>query len=150
MPQGIGRNGLRYIDKTLTAAQIRALRATQITLVPAPGAGKVLIFDKAQFFLDFGTAHDAPVNAGDDLGIRYTDGSGQLVATLEATAFINASADAFRLLYPHTTASGTAAGITPPSNAALVLDNIGAAEYAGTGTSTLKVRVWYFEVSDLS
>lgn len=129
---------------SITPAQIRALRATPIALVAAPGVGKYVEFVSAHLWLDFGTvAHDAPVNAGDDLGIRYTDGSGQLVASAEATGFINGASDQHRHVYATALGPATNSEITPVTNAALVLDNVGAAEYAGTGDSPLKVEVFY-------
>lgn len=129
---------------SITPAQVRALAATQIALVAAPGAGKYLEFISAHLWLDFvGVAHNAPVNAGDDLGIRYTDGAGQLIASAEATGFINAAADAHRHVYATALGPATNAEITPVANAAIVLDNVGAAEFAGAGDSPLKVEVFY-------
>lgn len=129
---------------SISPAQIRALRATQIPLVAAPGAGKYVEFVSAHLWLDFATvAHDAPINVGDDLGIRYTDGAGQLIASAEATGFINGASDQHRHLYATAATPATNAEITPVANAALVLDNVGAAEYAGTGDSPLKVEVFY-------
>lgn len=126
--------------KSVTAAQLRALAATQIELVPAPGSGKVLEFVSAHLWLDFGAvAHNAPSNAGDDLAIRYTDGSGQIVASQEATGFINASADAHRFLKAGAAPAATVTDVVPVSNAALVLDNVGIAEFGGTGDSPLKI-----------
>lgn len=134
-----------YIRRvSVTPAQLRALAATQITLVPAPGAGKVLELVTAHLWLDFGAvAHDAPSNAGDDLAIRYTDGSGQIVASQEATSFINASSDAHRFLKAGAAPAATVTDVVPVSNAALVLDNVGIAEFGGTGDSPLKIEVRY-------
>lgn len=129
---------------SITPAEIRALRATQITLVAAPGATKFLEFVSAHLWLDFGAvAHDAPTNAGDDLAIRYTDGNGQVVGSQEATGFINAAADAHRIIKAGAAPVATVADVVPVANAALVLDNIGAAEYAGTGDSPLVVDILY-------
>lgn len=139
----LGETRVRRAFVTVTAAQIRALRATPITLVAAPGAGKAIVFHYAKQFLDYGTvAHDAP-NAGDDLGYRYTNGSGQLVATQEATGFINASADALRVVRAGSAAVNSAQDVIPVANAALVLHNVGAAEFAGTGNSPLEIAVFY-------
>ncbi len=124
--------------KEVTPAQLRALVATQIELVPAPAAGYYLEFLSAHFWLNYSApAHAAPTNAGDDLSIRYEDGAGAEVANLEATGFINAGADAHYVAKPLTTA------IVPASAKALVLDNKGAAEFTGTGAGILKIEVIY-------
>ncbi len=128
---------------SVTAGQLLALRATPKTLVAAPGVGKFLEFVSALLRINFVVAHDAPTNAGDDLGIRYTNGSGQVVATQEATGFINAAANAIRILKGGAAPAATATDIVPVDNAALVLHNVGAAEFPGAGTSTMTVEVFY-------
>lgn len=128
---------------TVSAAEILALRATPKTLVAAPGAGKFLEFVSALLRLNFAVVHSAPSNGGDDLGIRYTDGSGQLVASQEATGFINAAANALRLLKGGAAPVATVTDVVPVDNAALVLHNVGVAEFPGAGTSTLTVEVFY-------
>lgn len=129
---------------TITPAQVRALRATPIQLVAAPGATKYLEPVSFHFWLDFGTvAHDAPGAGGDDLGVRYTNGAGQIVGTQEATGLINAGADAHRTLLAGAAPVATVTDVTPVANAALVLHNVGAAEYAGTGDSNLKVEAFF-------
>lgn len=133
---------------TVTAAELRALRATPKTLVAAPGSGYYLEFVAAHVWLDYGTvAHDAPVNAGDDLAFRMTNGSGVIVATQEATGLVNASADVHTIVQPGSIAVGVAQNVLVVENAALVLHNAGAAEYAGTGDGVLKVIVWYRKVT---
>lgn len=140
----LGATRVRRALVTVTAAQLRALRATPQTLVAAPGSGKYLELVSAHLWLDFGTvAHDGPANAGDDLGIRYTNGSGQVVATQEATGFVNGASDQHRELKAGAAPVATATDVVPVTNAALVLHNVGAAEYTGTGDSPVKVEVLY-------
>ena len=139
--------GVKILSKTttVTAAQIRALAATQISLVPAV-ASTYNIFLGALLELDFGTAHDDAASDG-NLVIRYTDGSGVAVGFLEADSFVDAVADAARWVYPTDDVAG-AANIpkVPVVNAAIVLDNDGA-EYTGTGTSVIDVVVYYIQVT---
>lgn len=127
-------------DVTIATGELLALNATPKQLVAAPGAGKALILVDAQLMLDYNSAAYDGIAAGEDLEIRYTNGSGQLVATIETTGFLDATADAYRHIYP-----ASAAAITPVANAALVMD-LATAEIA-TGNSPLKVRVRYREIT---
>ncbi|OGS90853.1 MAG: hypothetical protein A2Z95_06195 [Gallionellales bacterium GWA2_60_18] len=132
--------GIITANVTVSTAELLALNATPKLLVAAPGSGKALIVEDVQMMLDYNsTAYDG-IAAGEDLEIRYTDGSGQLVATIETTGFLDATADAYRHVRP-----ATAAAITPVANAALVLD-LASGEIA-TGNSPLKVRVRYREIT---
>ncbi len=121
---------------TVTAAQVKALNTTPITLVAAPGAGKALALLDAVLFLDYATTAYDGVASGEDLEIRYTDGSGALLATIEADPFLTATADAVRWVLPT-----SAAAHSPVANAPLVL--FMATGNIATGDSPLKVRVRY-------
>jgi len=121
---------------TVSSAELLALNATPKELVAAPGAGKAIVLLGATAFLDFETTAYDGIAAGEDLNINYTDGSGDTVATIEATGFLDAVADDLRYVYPL-----AAAAITPVDNAALVL-HMATGEIA-TGDSPLKIRVDY-------
>lgn len=119
---------------TVTTGQLLALNTTPVTLIAAPGAGKAIVPVSATLFLDYaGVAYDG-IAAGEDLAVRATDGSGAIALTVEATGFLDATADA------HREAINTGLFV-PVANAALVLHmttgNI------ATGTSPLKLRVRY-------
>lgn len=122
-------------DVTITATQLKALNATPQTLVAAPGSGKALIFERALFFLDYGTAAYDGIASGEDLTVKYTNSSGATLCTVEATGFLDASADALRW------AMATNQLVTPVANTPLVLHML-TGEIA-TGDSPLKVRVFY-------
>lgn len=128
------------VDVTIATGELLALNATPKELVPAPGAGKAVLLVDALLMLDYATTAYAGIAAGEDLEIRYTNGSGQLVATIETTGFLDATADAYRFVQ-----SATAAAITPVANAALVMD-LAVGEII-TGDSPLKVRVRYREIT---
>lgn len=121
---------------TITAAQLKALNTAPIPLVAAPGAGKALMLLDAVLFMDYATTAYDGIAAGEDLNIRYTNGSGALLATIETTGFLDATADATRYVQPTTTAA-----VTPVANAPLVLYM--ATGDIATGDSPLKVRVRY-------
>src|SRR4051794_32041880 len=68
---------------SLTAAEMKALRATPKELVAAPGAGYVLEFISATFIYDYTAAF---TESSDDIAVRYTNGSGVIASTtLDAT-----------------------------------------------------------------
>jgi hypothetical protein len=124
----------------VTSAQILALNATPVTLIAAPGAGKILVFDDAVFSKPSGTAY-AAVGADDDLEIRYTDASGAQVNTLlECTGFVDQTTVQVRITRPIVTE------YTPVDNAALVL-HMKTGEIT-TGNSPLYVTISYHVVEN--
>lgn len=130
-----------YADVTLTNTNMLNLRATPITLVAAPGAGKVLQFLGAQLFFDYTAAY---TETSDDLAVKFTNGSGAAASTtLDGTGFVTATADAYALMTP-------AQGLATP-NAALVLHNTGDGEFGGGNASNVvKVRTYYRTLNVLS
>lgn len=123
---------------TIPHTSVRTLNATPYELVPAPGAGYANVLHSAVVFLDYGTAAYDSVGASDDLTIRYTNGSGALIATVETTSFLELTADAVRYVLPTTTAA-----ITPVANAALVAHISTGEIYSAAGDSPLKFKVYY-------
>lgn len=132
--------GIVTANVTIQAAELLALNAAPKTLVAAPGTGKALILIDAQLDLTYNSAAYDGIAAGEDLEIRYTGGSGQLVATIETAGFLDATAVAYRHVYPISTAA-----TVPAANAALVMA-LASGEIA-TGNSPLKVRVRYREIT---
>lgn len=130
---------LRSVDVTMSAAQMLALYATPRTLVQAPGAGYALIFQGAVVFVDYNSAAYAGIAAGEDLSVKYTDASGLEVGALEATGFLDATADALRWV-----PQKAVAGITPVANSPLVLHML--TGEITTGDSPVKLRVYYRRV----
>jgi hypothetical protein len=128
--------GIIQQDVTIATEDVLALNATPQELVAAPGVGKALVLVDAQLFLDYATTDYDGVAAGEDLAIKYTDAAGDVLATIETTGFLDASADAYRHIYPAATAAQA-----PVANAALVAHLL-SGEIA-TGDSPLKVRTRY-------
>lgn len=128
---------LKVADKIVTTGEILALNATPISLVAAPGAGKYLELVAAYLFLDYNSAAYNGIAAGEDLTIKYTNASGTIASTIEATGFLDATADALAIAAP-------TSGVVAVANAALVLHLL-TGEIA-TGNSPLKVRTIYREV----
>lgn len=133
---------VQQVDVTLTTAQVKALNATPISLVAAPGAGKANILIDALAWLDYATTAYDGIAAGEDVAIRYTDGNGLIVAEIEATGFLDQAADEYRHVYPLADAAKEVI-----ANAALVA-HMKTGEIA-TGDSPLKLRIRY-RVADLT
>lgn len=134
--------GIKYAEVAVSSAELLALNATPKTIVAAPGAGIVLVPLMIAVVLDFVSAAYAGIAAGEDLVLRYTDGSGAAAFTVEATGFLDAVADAIRL---GAIAAAQAAAITPVANAPLVL-HMSTGEVT-TGDSPLRVKLWYSQFS---
>lgn len=122
---------------TVTSAQLLALFGTPQTLVAAPGAGIAIVPISVRLMLDYNTTAYDGIAAGEDLALRYTDASGAIAQTIEATGFLDASADAHRIAIN----SGL---FTPTANAALVLHMTSG--NIATGNSPLKVQLRYKRV----
>ena len=76
------------------------------------------------------------IAAGEDLTMKYTDASGVILAQVEATGFLDQTADEHRIVYPLADAAKEQVG-----NSAIVLHML-TGEII-TGNSPLKVRVRY-------
>lgn len=126
---------IQYAEVSIAAAAVATLRATPVSLVAAPGAGKVIEFISAILILDY----TAPgyTETDDNLAVKYTNGSGVAVSeTIEMTGFIDLTADAMIQTQAIKDALLTA-------NAALVLHNTGSGEFGNSGGSALRVKVAY-------
>ena len=138
---------IQYATVALTNSNIKNMRGTEITLVAAPGATKVIEFISAILFLNYGS--EVLTESGDNMAIRYTDGSGAIVSeTIEATGFIDQAADTI------TNAIAKADAIVAAASAldqALVIHNTGDGEYGGNASNdtTMTIKVAY-RVHDLS
>lgn len=129
----------RITDVTLSSAQVLALNATPITLIAAPGADKAIIVEGAVLHKPAGTAY-AGIAAGEDLALKYTDGSGLQVGSAEMTGFADDTGAQTRYIRPYTAASGISS-ITPVANAALVAHML--VGEITTGDSNFLLRVFY-------
>ena len=135
---GGASSNVRQTVTTLTNAQMLALRATPITVIPAPGTGRVNQFLNATLVLNNVAGY---TETADNMVVRYVNATGTIAsATIETTGFIDgAGVDAITFARAATTDPIlTAAGEV--SNAVLVLHNSGDGEWgAGNAANTLTV-----------
>lgn len=134
---GVDASPVQYVDTQLTAAQVNALVATNIELVPAPAAGLAVVPVAVHMFLDHGGTDFVQTAGTDALAIKYSASTEitELGSEAQMTALLEAAADA-ALFVPISSI------FVPVAATALVLDNNGANEYA-TGDGTLSVRTFY-------
>lgn len=129
---------LRYAALELSAAQVKALKATPIECIAAPGVGKMIEFVSAVLAMDYGTV--VYVVAANDLQFKYTNGAGPPVSLISISAgFLDQAADGARILAAQGSPYFTKA---QAENTAVVLHNIGLAELLN-GDSPLAVRATY-------
>lgn len=124
----------------ITSAQVLALNATPIELVPAPGANKAIVFDGAVIQKPAGTAY-AGVATGEDLAIKYTDENGLDVGECEMTGFADQTTAQVRFVRPVVQGTAPISSFTPAANAALVAHML--AGEITTGDAPFNVRVYY-------
>lgn len=135
-----GADVARTIDVTITSAQVLALNATPVQVIAAPGANKAIVIDSLTCYKSAGTAY-AAIAAGDDLQLRYTDGSGTILSGIEMTGFADQTTAQTRIA-PALSAVGTVrVELTPTANAKVVAYM--ATGEITTGTSPFKLRIQY-------
>lgn len=130
---------IKVATVSLTNAQVLALRATPITIVSAPGAGKVTEFISCVILFDRTAAY---TETDDNLVVRYTGTTGLIVSqAIEMTGFIDAAADAYTLGLPKIDPLGVK---TLCENQVLVLHNSGDGEFGGgNAANVVRVRTQY-------
>lgn len=122
-------------------ASVLTLNATPYTLLAAQGSGIATVVTRVAVYKPAGTAY-AGIAAGEDLVVKYTNGSGaQISAVIEATGFLDQTTAQTRIAFPPTTTGATAGDINPVANAAVVLHML--TGEVTTGNSDLYVELFY-------
>jgi hypothetical protein len=120
------------VQVALSSANILAMNGAPVTLIPAPGAGKIIIVE--DILLKMVTTATQYANGG-AVEFRYTNGSGAKVSADIAATVITATAGP-----SYTKVLGIEASLTPVANAPIVITNATAAFTTGTGTGVLTIK----------
>jgi hypothetical protein len=126
---------LQCATVTLTAAQLTAMEATPQSILPAPGAGKVLIVDAILFQFKNGAAQ---FTGGGAVSFQYHGTAVSPHTGSVPAAVVQAAAPDVQYLGPNVTG---AIDLESAINLGLDITNPTAAFAAGNGTAI--VTVWY-------
>lgn len=122
----------------VTAGEINTLYTTEKTLVPAPGAGKLLQFDSIMIAYDWGGTAFTRGSAG-SFQVKYTGKTGVAVSEArQALGFIDQDFDIISL-HPSTNTAG-AGDKSAAANAPLMLCLTGANPSNGNGVFHCRVH----------
>lgn len=125
-------NGFGYIIKrsiTLTSAQILALFTTPITVIPAAGAGTVIVVNKLVAKLPYVSTTYAGANA---LEVRYTNAAGAKATADLPTSFLNSASTAYY--------KAIEASVAPVENSPVVVAIPTANPTVGNSTIVLEIE----------
>ena len=136
---------LQALPVQITTAQILALYTTPVEIIPAPGAGRAIIFFGILLTKPAGTAYSG-IAGGEDLSITYTDASGHEVARAETTGFLDQTSLQNRYAGHFGADSGLSA-YTPVVNAAIMIHLLSG--NITTGDTALNCIVQYSIVDTL-
>ena len=101
----LAQTGLQTADQVqvanlhITTAQLLALYSTPITIIAAPGSNKFLAILDITMYHGAGTAY-AGIATGEDIAVAYTNQSGPVIGTVEATGFLDQTTAQTRFLQP--------------------------------------------------
>lgn len=137
----VAGGGVLVADVTITSAQVLALNATPQTMITAPGAGLAIVPLLTVAYKAAGVAY-AGIAAGEDLALRYTDGSGTILTAVETTGFLDQTTAQTRIALTPQSAAGTGkVELTPTANAAVVAHLLSGE--ITTGDSDIKLKIYY-------
>jgi len=137
----IALNTLQYTSVAITAAEFNGAYAAPKVLVAAPGANKLLVLDKVQLLMTYGTAAFA---AGGVAAIQYdvtANGAGVIASTTLSAATFQATASTGW----NFNAGVVAETFTTCVNKSLALSNVTGA--FTTGDSNMVAHIWYKVIS---
>lgn len=137
----IGDLEANTVKVSMTATEIKQLRASPKELVAAQGADTLIQLVNLQLVLNAGS--EVLTETDDNLAVEYDDGSAVAVSgTIEATGFIDQAADTMTNAI---LAGDTIDALADVVNKNLVLINTGDGEYAGNASddATLDAYVTY-------
>ena len=134
--QGVG--SLILTQKVLiSAARLKNLKASPVTIIPPPGLGKFIQFAHASFIYAFGST--PYVTTGTSIILYYSAVGGANAITQNVSGVMAGSTSQGQMSVP---ASPNQTPLTAIVNGAIILGNSGANDFT-TGDGTLEVFVVY-------
>lgn len=132
----LGISPILYADRLVSNAELKALRATPIELVPATEAGAGFAIIPLSVVLSLNAGTEVLTESADNLAIKCSTTE---IFDIETTGFIDQATDQNRYQ------EKAEAVMTPIANTAITLTNKGDGEIAGNATAdaTLSVRTYY-------
>jgi hypothetical protein len=134
---------------TISSAEILALNATPKELIPAPGAGKILVVDEIELFMDFGSAAYVRDGGDEELVLQYSGGVDVHAFANATDAFLTAAADVHRIIRPVIYDSAAVNFIPSGADNEAVVAYITNSEVI-TGDSDLKYKIRYRTITLLT
>lgn len=131
---------------TLTQADILAMNGAPVELIPAPGAGKLVIVDEIEVYHKYA---NAAYTAGGDVSVQY--GNGTAIAELE-DAVVTGAADSRHLVRPEAYASSSSSTVDLSGcvGEAVEITNASAAFDDGDADNVVKYRIRYRVITVLT
>lgn len=132
-----GQGAVNVSDVTLTSAQVKALKATPIELVAAPGVNLAIVPVAINIVCNYGGTNVFTETA-DDFSIEYV-GSSTEIKEIEGTGLIDQAVDEWRYItFEH------AETFIPVENEAVGITNLDD-EFAGNagGDNTVAIKLYY-------
>lgn len=123
------------VIKTITSAQIKALYASPVELIPAPGAGKYIIIESVVVFFNYGTI---AYLSGGNISITNSGGGISFVSSVLTTTYLRGMTSVITRKTPPETYFGQSSLV----NIGCYLKNISASEYTN-GDGTIKLIINY-------
>ena len=132
----LGISPVLYTDRLVSNAEIKALRATPIELVPATEAGAGFAIVPIAIMASLNAGTEVLTESADNLAVKCSTTE---LFDIETTGFIDQLTDQIRYQ------EKAEAVITPIANTAIMLTNKGDGEFGGNATAdaTLSVRTYY-------
>lgn len=132
----LGIDPVLYTDRLVSNAELKALRATPIELVPATEAGAGFAIVPLAVMVSLNAGTEVLTESADNLAVKCSTTE---LFDIETTGFIDQATDQNRYQ------EKAEAVITPIANTAIMLTNKGDGEIAGNATAdaTLSVRTYY-------
>jgi len=141
-----GSGTLLTVTKNLTSAQIKAIHATPIEIIAAPGSGKGIVIVSVAAKLNYGGSNNFTAAASQTISLYWNNGT-TLASAAVANAFITQANNRFSVTPTTTVLSNSAAGILDNVNIAAF--NPIVTEIAGNaaGDNTIDIIAAYWIVT---